>query len=221
MKLSNWLQKNWLTVIVALAPYVVLLIFWNQLPDRVPGHWNVQGEVDRYDPKISLVFLPLLTVFILGIFWAIPLIDPKGKAKKFENVINRIALVFALFMLAMFGMVIYAALGNQPDVGSYVIFAILGLTFFLGNLFGKFKPNYFIGIRTPWTLESEEIWRKTHRLGGFVWVGGSILMIVLKLFIPAEKFVIPFVVFFALITLIPIIYSFLLFKSQNGQANDI
>ncbi len=217
MNNPSWIRRNWLSVVVALLPFVILTFVWAELPDRVPQHWNARGEVDRYGPKASLLLVPFITWFVLGIFWAVPYLDPKKNTPKFEKVIDRIALGLAVFMLAIFSMVIIASLGTQIDVGNFVILAVLGLFLFLGNLFGKLRPNYFIGIRTPWTLESESNWRKTHRLSSYIWVGGSLLMILLKFFISSEQFLLPFFVFVGLITLVPIAYSFWLFKQDQKE----
>ena len=107
-------------------------------------------------------------------------------------------------------------------MGNVILSGVLILFMVLGNYFGKLRPNYFVGIRTPWTLENETVWLKTHRLGGKVWVYGSLIMLIAKFLLPMEPFFIfIFIGFTLIIALIPIVYSYLLYKKmeKEGQIN--
>ncbi|MDX2245655.1 MAG: SdpI family protein [Bacteroidia bacterium] len=212
MKFTDVAKKNGLTLVLALFPLVLLAIFWEKLPEEVPVHWNIKGEVDDYGSPHTLIFLPLLTLLIVGILWAVPFIDPKKKGEYFLSTLDTLGLAISLFMLYMFSLILIASLGYKTDISTFVIYGVLFLLMFLGNYFGKLRPNYFVGIRTPWTLEREDVWIKTHRFSGIIWVGGSLLMMILKLFVSNEIFIWFFIPFIVLISLGPVLYSYLIYK---------
>ena len=201
---------------IALLPFVYLAYIWNRLPEKVPMHWNVSGEIDDYGNKNELLFMLLLVVGLpYLIFLVIPHIDPKQKLQNMGNKLNNLRFVLSLFMSALAIFILYSVQQKTSNTG--LIFAIVGLLFaFLGNYFKTIKPNYFIGIRTPWTLENEEVWKKTHLLGGKMWfVGGLLMAMTFVLPDPLNLFV--FLGITAIISIIPIIYSYLEFRKLKSQ----
>lgn len=201
---------------IALLPFVYLAYIWNRLPEKVPMHWNVSGEIDEYGNKNELLFMLLLVVGLpYIIFLVIPHIDPKQKLQNMGNKLNNLRFVLSLFMSALAIFILYSVQQKTSNTG--LIFAIVGLLFaFLGNYFKTLKPNYFIGIRTPWTLENEEVWKKTHLLGGKMWfIGGLLMAITFVLPEPVNIYI--FLSITAIITIIPIIYSYLEFKKMKDQ----
>lgn len=212
MNFADVVKKNWLTLIVAFLPLVLLAFFWAKLPEQVPMHWNIKGEIDDYGSRATLIIFPLMTIAIVVFLWAVPFIDPKKKGEYFQPTLNALGLILATFMLFIFILILVSSLGYKKDVSSFVIIGVLLLLMFIGNYFGKLRPNYFVGIRTPWTLEKEEVWIKTHRLAGVLWVFGSLCMIVLALLMPREAFVYIFIPFILLISLAPVIYSYIIYK---------
>ena len=205
------LKKEIPFVAIALIPFIYLAYIWNSLPEKVPIHWNGSGEIDRYGDRKELVFILLLLVGLTYfIFLVIPQIDPKQKLQNMGNKLNSLRMVLTVFMSVVAIYILFSTQQKNSDPG--FVFAIIGLLFaFLGNYFKTIKPNYFIGIRTPWTLENEEIWKKTHLMAGKLWFVGGLLM--------AMTFLVPNVfqeyTFFgitAVIIIIPILYSYLAFK---------
>jgi len=203
-------------ITIALLPFVYLAYIWNRLPERVPTHWNASGEVDSYGNKSDLLFMLLLVVGLpYIILLVIPSIDPKQKLKTMGNKLNNLRFILSLFMSALAIFVVYSSQQETSNPG--LIFVIIGLLFaFLGNYFKTIKPNYFIGIRTPWTLENEEVWRKTHLLGGKMWFVGGLLM-AMTFALPDQLKLYIFFSITIIITLIPVIYSYLEFKKQKSQ----
>ena len=200
-------------LLIAILPFIYLAFIWNNLPDKIPMHWNGSGEIDRYGDKKELVLmLFLLTGITYFVFLVIPKIDPKQKLQNMGNKLNNLRLILGLFMSALAVGIVYSTQQKSSNPG--FVFVIVGLLFtFLGNYFKTIKPNYFIGIRTPWTLENEEVWKKTHLMGGKLWFVGGLLM--------AMTFVLPNTIQFyafmgitAIITIIPIVYSYLEFKKN-------
>lgn len=203
-------------IAVALLPFVYLAYIWNELPKEVPMHWNASGEIDRWGDKSELfMMLFMLTGISYFVFLIIPYIDPKQKLQNMGNKLNNLRLILGLFMSALAIYILYSV--QQKTSNPVLIFPLIGLLFaFLGNYFKTIKPNYFIGIRTPWTLENEDVWKKTHLLGGKLWFIGGLLM--------AMTFVLPnkiqfytFMGITAIISIVPIVYSYLEFKKAKNQ----
>ena len=196
------------TSIVIVLPILVGMILWNQLPDALPIHWNAEGEVDGYSSKPFAVFaMPLI---LLAVHWLAAVVtqtDPK-KQNHPEKVkilvfwlIPAISLLVNLFTYS-------AALGKSLRVET-VMPIFMGLLFMaIGNYLPKCKQNYTVGIKLPWTLHSEENWNRTHRLAGWLWVGGGLLCAVAGFF-GAFLLTVPVLLVMALV---PMIYSFLLYK---------
>ncbi len=203
-------------IIIALLPFIYLAFIWNNLPETVPMHWNASGEVDRWGKKIEILF-PLIILSGVGyfIFSLIQTLDPKGNLEKMGNKLQNLRYIISIF-LTLIGLFIVYSLQTQNS-NPKLIFAIIGLLFaFLGNYFKTIKPNYFIGIRTPWTLENEEVWKKTHLIGGKLWFVGGLLM-ALTFVLPNKIQIYTFLAIAAVITIVPIVYSYLEFKKIKNQ----
>lgn len=159
--------------------------FYESLPDKVASHWNASGEVDGYmDKGWFLYSIPAMTAVLLAFFLLIPGIDPlRRNIAKFRGEYNRFILVFNLFMLYIFCATIALNLGYKFDMGSAILPAVGGLIIYAGFLMEKSKRNWFIGVRTPWTLSSDAVWDKTNRLGGRVFRACGLIM-VLGAFLP-------------------------------------
>jgi len=203
-------------IAVALLPFVYLTYIWNELPKQVPMHWNASGEIDRWGDKNELlVMIFMLTGITYFVFLIIPYIDPKQKLQNMGNKLNNLRLILALFMSALAIYILYSV--QQKTSNPVLIFPLVGLLFaFLGNYFKTIKPNYFIGIKTPWTLENEEVWKKTHLMGGKLWFVGGLLM-ALTFVLPNKIQIYTFLVIAAVITIVPIVYSYLEFKKIKNQ----
>ncbi|MCP1165957.1 MULTISPECIES: SdpI family protein [Bacillus] len=158
---------------------------WPHLPEEVPSHWNLAGEVDGHMSKMGMmIFDVAIMVFIYALLTLLPKIDPKHenyeKFSKGYNVINY-SVLFLLFLVSIIG--IGAGLGYDIPMNS-TPHILVGLLFIvIGNYLPQCKPNYFVGIKTPWTLSNEEVWRKTHRFSGKVFVALGIIMM-LSIFAP-------------------------------------
>ena len=201
---------------IALIPFVYLIYIWNRLPEKVPMHWNGAGEIDRYGDKKELVaILCMLVGITYFVFLIIPYVDPKQKLQNMGNKLNNLRMILTLFMSGLAVFILYSVQQKSSNPG--FVFAIIGLLFaFLGNYFKTIKPNYFIGIKTPWTLENEEVWKKTHVLGGKLWFIGGLLM-ALTFLLPNEMQLYTFLGITAVITIVPIVYSYLEFKKIKNQ----
>jgi uncharacterized membrane protein len=155
----------------------VAIAFWPWTPERMPVHWNLAGEVDRYGGKVEgLLALPLIALGLQGLFAVLPRIDPRRASyEQFADTWLKLRALFTLFMGAVQAIVLYHTF--HPEFhGVFAGSAAVGLLFIvLGNWFGKLRPNWFVGIRTPWTLSSRASWAKTHRVGGWVFILSGLL----------------------------------------------
>ena len=212
------IKQNWKTLIVTsliiLLPIVAGLLLWDQLPDKVPMHWGPSGEVDGWGSKPFFVFgLPAI---MLAFQW-LCVLATDADAKKKNHSTKMVALVLWIIPVIeiMLAIITYmTALGYGVRV-EIVIPAFMGLMLtVLGNYMPKCKQNYTIGIKLPWTLDNEENWNKTHRLAGWLWTIGGLLIAATSL---TGIFWIPLVVFVPM-TLIPVFYSYILFR-KNSENN--
>jgi uncharacterized membrane protein len=166
-----------LTSIIVLILIAVAVIagvwLWNHLPDPMASHWNVNDEVDGYMPRFWGVWMmPLVTLGMFALFLLVPVIDPlKVNIAKFRGAFNLFILLIVAFMLYIHGLTLAWNLGYQNFRISAAMLPFLGILFvFIGYLLRQAKRNWFIGIRTPWTLSSDTVWDKTHRLGSVLFM---------------------------------------------------
>jgi uncharacterized membrane protein len=222
-KVSMKIASKLVWLIIA-APAVYLAIIWKELPATIAIHFDLYGNPDRYGSKKELI---LLVAIIVGVNMLVYLLltnihrfDPKKSAVENKGRLSRIAFATALFMSALLVLIIYSTKkGGFDDISIGLIFSGVGLLFaVIGNYMPNMKPNYFAGMRLPWTLENPENWRKTHALAGRLWFGGGLLIAVVCLFTPPLMSIIFFFVVMLMITIIPGVYSYRLHK-KNKNAN--
>lgn len=209
-KAIKLIKKDWLLILLILASFGLAFYFYPMLPDRVPSHWNLQGEIDGYSSRFFGAFgLPLLNAALYVLFVVTPYIDPKkANYKLFQGAYKLIRVVMHIFMIAVQVIILIAALGYAINTGFLVKFGVAMLLVSIGNVMGRFKHNYFVGIKTPWTLSNEEVWRKTHRMAAPIWVLGGIVCAASAFWNNSASAV----VFFAavmILVIIPTVYSYI------------
>ena len=213
------LKKELPLIAIVLLPFIYLAYVWNQLPEKVPMHWNLKGEIDRYGDKIELLLIPFLLPFLVYIiFLAIPKIDPKNKLNKMGNKLQTLKVLITTLMSVLALFIIYTAKNQSFANPSYLVLIIGILYIIFGNYFKTIKANYFIGIRTPWTLESETVWKETHKLGGKIWFVGGIIVVLASLILDQHSNFTIFLIVTSIISIIPIAYSYILFNKERKTA---
>ena len=203
------------SIIVMLLPMIAGLCMWQYMPDQMPIHWNGAGEVDKYSSKAFAIFgltAILLVVHLLVVIGTA--MDPKSKNVKGKmlSIIYWICpvisvVVYGLMYAVGFGVDISVEVWIQVFVG--IIFAVMG------NWLPKCQPNYTIGIRIPWTLNSEFNWKKTHRMAGPLWVAGGFITIISGFL--GQVGTIIFILVMILLVIIPIGYSYFLYKNVENK----
>lgn len=207
---TNVLSLLFISIIIAVAAYL-----YPSLPDQIPTHWNIRGEVDDYTPKPwGVIVLPLAAILIFVIMKLIPIVSPKGfRTDQFMDVINIFTVTLVGFMSGIGLLVLLAASGRNIQMNE-MVFAALGILFIvLGNYMSKVRKNFFIGIRTPWTLASDEVWARTHRMGGWIFVLIGFFMFLNAFVQFPQAWLIGSIIVLALV---PIVYSFVLYKNLEG-----
>ena len=205
---------------ILLGPAAYLAFAWNKLPEKVPMHYNIRGEVDRYGSKTELLaVMGIIIAISIGVYFLlvnINKIDPKKKYST-ENLprMRKLAFAISLFMSVLACFIIYSSLHPADKFNMQFIVITVGLLFVVtGNYMYNIKPNYFAGLRLPWTLENEDNWKQTHLLAGKIWFAAGLLIVIAGFVLPAGAQLIVLLSVVALITIIPIIYSYRLYKKQ-------
>lgn len=199
-----------------LVPVILTLVFWKSIPEQVPVHWNINGEIDGYGHKMLIPFLNIGLYLLLLI---VVFIDPrKENYERFRKVYNAIRWVLSIFFVAVSMVIILVSLGYPISMDRFLLISLPLLFALLGNYMLNIKPNWFMGIRTPWTMSSETVWRKTHRLAGWMWFWAGTGCCALAFFADTRTGFVVLVTTIAIITLIPVTYSYVLFRKEK-QAN--
>jgi len=182
-------KSNIIIIGIIVLSFLIGFYFYPQMPERVASHWNIQGEVDGYMPKgWGLFLMPLILVGLFLLFLLIPEIDPlKENIKKFRKYFDGFIVLLILFLFFIYLLTILWNMGFRFNMGQLMIPTMGILFYYCGILVENAKRNWFIGIRTPWTLSSEVVWEKTHRIGGKLFKIAGIIAL-LGIFVPQYTF---------------------------------
>ena len=205
--------------IIWLLPILYLINRFPKLPVSVPLHFRMDGAPDRYGNKQELVWgelvLSIVTVGIYLLVKYLPKIDPKKTAQFSTTIFQKIAIALVILFSGIQYIIILASSGSNIDFGKLFI-PLIGLFFtYLGYILPSVKPNYFVGIRTPWTLEDDDTWRATHQLGSKLWLIGGMLILLFSLSLPAKMAFISFIITMVIMVMVPLIYSYAYFKKHQ------
>jgi uncharacterized membrane protein len=206
-----------IVLILIAAATIAGLLLWNQFPEQMASHWNASDQVDGYMSKFWGVFLmPLVTLGMFALFLVIPSIDPlKANIAKFRGVFNLFIAFIIGFMLYIHALTLIWNLGHTDFALSKAMLPAMGLLFILiGFLLKQAKRNWFIGIRTPWTLSSDTVWDKTHQLGAILFMASGVLAIIGGLFGGMTAFWFLFVPLMGS-TLFLLVYSYVLYQRET------
>ncbi len=194
--------------------------FYLHFPDRVPTHWNIAGEVDGWSTRsFGAFFFPALTLAIYLLLLVIPNLDPKKERyEQFLKPYHIFKNFLVLFLVVVYFLVGANGIGYKIDIALVMPLGVGLLFILLGNYMGKIKMNWFMGIRTPWTLSSEEVWNKTHRLGGKAFILGGVLMALTAIGPPVWKIIV-FILVMTVILFGTLIYSYVLYAREQKNKN--
>jgi immunity protein, SdpI family len=183
----NWRWKSEVVPwAVIAAMWLASAVSWSRAPERLPVHWNLHGEVDRWGGRVeALLVLPLIVVPLYLLLTFLPRLDPgRANYERFAGAYRLLRVAVLLFLGVLHAQTLAPIYGVKSDAARVGALASGLLVLLLGGVMGKLRPNWFVGIRTPWTLSSKLSWMRTHRLGGWLFLGTGLVVTVLALVAP-------------------------------------
>lgn len=213
--------KNIVVGILVLVPFIYLAIIWDSLPEQIPVHFDAQMKPDRFGDKsemlVVLGILGFVSLLLYSLLTNLSKIDPKYSHDQSPEPMAKLALSLVVFMSAIGVVIVYSSYGQ---LSSRIVFVLLGLLFSVVGYFIKdIKPNYFAGVRLPWTLESADNWNKTHQLTGKVWMWGGAIFIIGSHLVSDDKLDTLFMVLVGILVIVPTVYSFRLYTVEKKNQN--
>lgn len=211
------MKSRWMAPAGIATMWIFALAVFPRLPARVPTHWNAYGQVDGWMSRSAGAFLfPAIASALVALLLAIPRIDPRGRhvaifRGEWRLFINLLVGFMAVLQVAAAGV----ALGWPVDMGRVTIASVGVLFIGMGNYMPRIRSNWFMGIRTPWTMESESVWRATHRVAGRSFVAGGVLT-VLSIFLPSAWQVAVTVAVALGAAFYPAVYSYFAWKREKA-----
>ena len=201
-----------LPILLIIISIVSSFYFLQQMPEKIPTHWNFQGKIDNWGNSSShILTINSVMIGVYLLFLALPYIDPRKKRyEQFKKIYHIFKNIIILFFALIFFITNLSAVGYNINVSTYIPLMVGLLFIVIGNYMGKIKMNWFMGIRTPWTLSSEETWNKTHQLGGKLFMLSG-MFIALEGFLPINYRLPIFILAIAIILIGTIFGSYLIY----------
>ena len=198
---------------LAIVPLLIIGIFNNSLPEQIPIHWSLDGSV-QYGSHFTLWINGSMGILFAILFPILRKIDPRSKNyDKFSKYYEEFQIFMMLFFVALTSVIVSESLNPGRINVEMVIVLLVGILFtIIGNMMPKFKNNFFIGIRTPWTLANEEVWNRTHRLGGIMWFFGGLIIIAAAILLSSSALFTVVMVVTLTISIVPIFMSYFWFR---------
>jgi uncharacterized membrane protein len=218
---TDW-RKEWLPLAAILVTFVVAAIVYPRVPDPMPTHWNAAGVPDGFGSRfVGVMLVPLMSVGLYLLFLVLPRIDPRqANYARFSDTYRFFRTLIILYMVFVYAITLMAVFQPGYRMNSAWMFGGIGFLFAaLGNYLPRVRSNWFVGIRTPWTLSSEKVWRATHRLGGRVFVIGGIFIAVAGLLKP-EWSVGVILAGSLVVAIVPIVYSYIVYRRFKDDPQD-
>ena len=202
---------------IVLLSILIGIVLYPSMPELMASHWDAAGQVNGYMPKFwGLFLMPIISVIILGLFIAIPTIDPLAKnIKKFRKQFDMFVLLMIMFMLYIYLLTIGWNFGVRFGMTQALAPALALLFYYTGAMVEESKRNWFIGIRTPWTMSSDRVWNVTNRLGGKLMKAAGVVALFGVVFPDfAFTLILAPVIAFAIFS---VVYSYVIFKKQSKR----
>ena len=215
-------MRKWIAPLIVVAAVLITGSVFSRLPATIPTHWNFAGEVDGYSSREWGAWaLPVLLAFLWGMLKWIPAIDPRGdNYARFTGAFEGIIVLVMLFVFGSQMVILASSLGQPVSVDRLAPIGIGLLLMGVGNLLPRAKPNWFVGIRTPWTLSSDRVWERTHRVGGYFLVAGGALIVIAGIAVPALAFG-TMITVCAASAIFLLIYSYIAWRQERSNTSAI
>jgi uncharacterized membrane protein len=210
------MRKRWFGLVLVAVALALSLWAYPRLPETVPTHWNLRGEADGYSSRLVAVLgVPAGLLALALLFQILPRIDPRGaNYAKFRDTYWLLVNGVLGLLLALHVLVLAIGMGAGVNVNRAIAVGGGLLLMLVGNYLGRVEPNWFLGVRTPWTLSSETVWRKTHRTAAWLFVAGGVVLVVMGLARPVNQMPL-LAATAAVVAGIPIVQSYILWRREK------
>ena len=211
-----------LVLLCIAIPFGYAWFLYPNLDDSIPTHFNAAGEADAWGPRSSIFIMPgimgVVSLFGYALLANIGKVDPKRVSGIGNEIIKKLG-IFTAFLLSFFSIIVLYGISHKNTPIDKLIFGSVGLLFSgMGYYMPKLKQNYFAGYKLPWTLENEVNWNRTHKLAGQWWLAGGLIQLGMAIILKGTTLFAVFMSITAIISIVPAVYSYLLFKKGNPES---
>jgi uncharacterized membrane protein len=214
----------WLVALLIIAPFIYGALIFPQLPSKIPTHFNIEGKADAWGGPSSIFIGPgimgAVSIFVYVLMSNLKKFDPKKYDEGNDVLYKNFAVLTVAFLSILSLIIIYSSThADQINVGKLLL-PLIGFSFAgLGWYMPKFKQNYFVGFKLPWTLENVDNWNETHKVAGTVWMFGGWFQVIATISLPMKFGFIGFMIATAVMVIIPSVFSYRMFKNGNQIKN--
>ena len=214
----------WLVALMIIAPFIYGALIFPQLPSKIPTHFNIEGKADAWGGPSSIFLGPgimgAVSIFVYVLLSNLKKFDPKKYDEANDTLYKDFAVLTVVFLSILSLIIIYSSThADEINVGKLIL-PLVGLSFAgLGWYMPKFKQNYFVGFKLPWTLENVDNWNETHKVAGKIWIYGGLFQVVVTFLLPMKFGFIGFILATAVMVIIPTVFSYRMFKNGNQIKN--
>ena len=213
-------MRKWIPLLIVAVAIIASAVVYPKLPATVPTHWDMLGRPNGWGSRLwGAWVIPIVMLLLWALMRVLPTIDPRGaNYAKFGGAFEAIVISILLYMLGLHLIILRASLGYPVAMQRVLPIGVGILLVLIGNLLPRARPNWFIGIRTPWTLSSDRVWEKTHRVGGRAFVAGGLAIIIAALVMPQwAHYVLVSVV--VVCSLGAVLYSYIAWRREQTPAH--
>lgn len=216
--MKNMSKQKIFRIGLALTTIITTAIVYSQLPERIPMHWNINWEIDNWGSRNSIWFLLGLIVALTVLLELLPRLDPRYKNyDKFSSSWETIQTVIVGFMTFVYAWQLFSIFNDNnisTAITGRIFISALGVMFMiLGNVMGKVRHNYFVGVKTPWALNDPDNWQKTQRVGGWSMFGAGVAFVIAAIF--GGGYVPVFIISILTMIVVPMVYSYWIFRQKS------
>ena len=214
----------WLVAGLIIAPFIYGALIFPQLPSKIPTHFNIEGKADAWGGPSSIFLGPgimgAVSIFVYVLLSNLKKFDPKKYDEANDTLYKDFAVLTVAFLSILSLIIIYSTThADQINVGQLIL-PLVGLSFAgIGWYMPKFKQNYFVGFKLPWTLENVDNWNETHKVAGKIWIYGGLFQVVVTFLLPMKFGFIGFILATAVMVIIPSVFSYRMFRNGNQIKN--
>lgn len=209
--------RRWYPALLVLLGVLLSVAVYPRLPQTMATHWNAQGNPDGWMPRpFGAFFAPGLMLVLWGVLRGVRRVDPRQESyARFDDAYETIVAAVLVLVLGTHVVIIASALGYRVPIGRVVPALVGALFVVIGNVMPRLRPNWWFGVRTPWTLSNDRVWARTHRLAGFSMAGAGLVMIGAALLLPPAVGLPVMIAAVVAAVIAPAVYSYLSWRREQ------